>query len=179
MEYWTHQQWGVFVTVVAAGLLAALLAPVAVRVRADLVRRRRANTVVPRHRVPPRLAALYPPYAVPVIPGEVMPDGPQLIDEIEAHLAAGPGSLVSLREVGPGSVVPVEPVVDPDIAFAVGAAIDHALDAFRCAIEPSMRTARLWMLQGGETYARQELFAWHIKTDTGEWPMVVPRGVGA
>lgn len=175
MTHWTAQQWGVFVTVVAAGLLAALLAPVAVRVRADLARRRRRLDVSPRHyRVPAHLADLYPPYAVPVVPGETMPDGPQLIDEIEAHLAAGPGSLTSLREVGPGAVAAVEPPVDPDIAADVKAVLDAALESFRVGVEPSMRTARLWMLRGGETYARQELFAWHIGTGTGEYPMVVP-----
>lgn len=147
IEAWSQQQWGVFVAVLAAGLLAMLLAPVAVRVRADV-------------------------RAV----GAVMM--PLQADDVAEHLAAGPGSLVSLREVGPGSIAPAEHLVDDDIRAEIGSALDAALESFRVAVEPAMRTARLWTLRGGESYAENALRVWHIMEQTGEWPMVSD-GAGA
>jgi hypothetical protein len=171
---WEQQQWGVFVAVIAAGLLAAILAPVAARWRLHhpypAPPRPRGRHIAPRG-----LAALYPTNTLPVIPGAgPMPQAAELIDDIEAHLAAGPGSLTSLREVGPGAIAVVEPLVDLDVAADLGAALDAALEAFRVGTEPAMRTARRWMLQGGETYAAQALRRWHIEEITGEWPMVRP-----
>lgn len=160
IDAWTQQQWGVFVAVIAAGLLAALLAPVAVRARAD---------VAPR-----ALAARYPARALPVVPGVR-----ELLDEVSAHVAPGAGSLTSLREVGPGHIVAAEPLVDADIAEAVGAALDAALETFRVAVEPAMRRARLWTLQAGETYAENALRTWHILEITGEYPAVTPDGARA
>lgn len=150
MAEWTTSQWGVFTAVLAAGMLAALLAPVAVRVRTDY-----------------RLH-----HAYPVRPPAVRHSHTAMIDDVAEHVAPGPGSLTSLRQVGPGSVAAVEPLVDDDVAAEVGAALDAALDAFRVAVEPAMRTARLWTLRAGETYAENALRVWHIMEITGEYPMV-------
>jgi hypothetical protein len=159
IELWTSQQWGVFVTVLAAGLLAALL----VNIRAHLA----------RHVVPPHLAALYPAHALPVVPGLTRTDqDDELIGEIEAHLAAGPGSLTSLREVGPGHIAEPEPLVDADVRADLDAALSAALEAFRVAVEPAMRKARLWTLQAGETYAENALRTWHLLEQTAEYPIV-------
>lgn len=174
---WAPQQWGVFVTVLAAGLLAALLAGPVARVRAD-VRAKRWTPPRGRHIAPSWLTALYPATALPVVPGaDRTEQEAQMISEIEAHLAAGPGSLTSLREVGPGAVAAVEPLVDPDIAADVAAGLDAALEAFRIGVEPAMRTARRWLLQAGETYAAQALRAWHIEETTGEIPAGVMRSI--
>lgn len=173
IDAWTQQQWGVFVTVIAAGLLAALLAPVAVRTRAD-VRARRWTPSPGRHVAPRALAALYPARALPVVPGVR-----EFLDEVSAHVAPGAGSLTSLREVGPGHIVAAEPLVDADIAESVGAALDAALETFRVAVEPAMRTARLWMLRGGETYAENALRTWHLLEQTAEYPTVTPDGARA
>lgn len=171
MAEWTTSQWGVFTAVLAAGALAALLAgPVA------------------RARVGVRAWRLHHPYPAPAARGRkhremATPDEDQRLSvsptgevywsaDVAAHVAPGPGSLTSLRQVGPGSVAAVEPLVDDDVAAEVGAALDAALSAFRVAIEPAMRTARLWTLRGGETYAENALRVWHIMEITGEYPMV-------
>lgn len=169
IEAWSQQQWGVFVTVLAAGALAALLARPVARARIDLRAR------VGRHVVPSALAALYPPTALPVIPGAGRtPQEQQLIDDVAAHLAAGPGSLTSLREVGQGSIDPddIGDRADEEIRAEIGEAFDAALEAFRIAVEPAMRRARLWTLQGGETYAENALRVWHLIENTAEYPMV-------
>jgi hypothetical protein len=166
---WEQQQWGVFVAVIAAGLLAAVLAPPVARVRADY----RAARPKPRHVVPAHLAALYPRHALPVVPGLTRTDqDDELIGEIEAHLAAGPGSLLSLREVGPGHIAEPEPLVDADVRADLDAALSAALEAFRVAVEPAMRKARLWTLQAGETYAENALRTWHLLEQTAEYPIV-------
>lgn len=162
VEHWTPSQWGVFVAVVAAGVLAALLAPVAVRVRADV---RKA------HR-PARLRSQRDPLYLRIAdrPTDELPD-------VAEHVAPGPGSLATLREVGPGAIAPVEPLVDADIREALGEALDRAVLEFRTAVEPAMRKARLWTLQGGETYAVNALRTWHIMEITGEYPLVQSRGL--
>lgn len=152
IELWSQQQWGVFVAVVAAGLLAALLAPVAVRVRADY----RLHRPYPAPRPPRHAYAMLP-------------------DDVETHVAPGPGSLTSLRETV-GHIAEPEPLVDADVRADLDAALSAALESFRVAVEPAMRKARLWTLQAGETYAENALRTWHILEITGEYPMVVQRG---
>lgn len=149
LQHWSTGQWSVFALTVAIGLAGVAMAWAA--------RSAVTGWTAP---APMRFAAHAPAAALP---------------EIEAHLLPGPGSLASLREVGPGSVVPVEPIVDADVRADVGAALDAALEAFRIAVEPSMRRARLWTLQAGETYAQNAIRTWHIMEITAEWPTVGTR----
>lgn len=146
IEAWSQQQWGVFVTVLAAGLLAALLVNIRMRMLAEPAPTR----AVGRVRVDPTADVL-------------------------AHVAPGPGSLSSLREVGPGRITEPEPLVDADVRADLDAALSAALETFRVAVEPAMRTARLWTLQAGETYAENALRTWHIMEITSEHVLVAPR----
>jgi len=62
-------------------------------------------------------------------------------------------------------------------AVEVGPVLDAVLRDFRAAVEPAMRKARLWELQGqsshrGGAAARVQLDHWRIDTPTGEYRMV-------
>ncbi len=110
--------------------------------------------------------------------------------EIAEHLAPGPGSLTSLAEVEGHATERVE-LVDPEVARWFADAFDRpahtpgrdearevdeggALARFHAAIEPAMRTARLWRVRGeeGPGVGRRMLNDWRIGTETGEWPII-------
>lgn len=127
-------------------------------------------------------AELYPT----VNPIVVDPTGAELAE----HLAPGAGSLATLAEVGEGSLMRVE-LIDPEVACWFADAFDrpaHApgraeagtvdeggvLARFQVAIEPAMRTARLWRVRGeeGPGVGHRALNDWRINCPTGEWPLV-------
>jgi hypothetical protein len=116
--------------------------------------------------------------------------------EVLEHLAPGAGSLATLAEVGEGCLQRVE-LVDPEVARWFAEAFDrpaHApardeagvvdpggvLAQFQAAIEPIMRTVKLWEIQGrgnaGVESARQALDHWRMDYPTGGWPTVPPVG---
>lgn len=126
----------------------------------------------------------------------VDPTAELLPGDVAEHLAEGPGSLVSLQRVE-GSIVAAEPPVDPIVHGWFVEAFDRAahvparseaapldeggvMTRWHTAIEPLMRTARLWEIQGrgvnGHTSGRQLLDRWHVDTPTGGWPIVPPIG---
>ncbi len=120
--------------------------------------------------------------------------GPELAD-IAEHLAPGPGSLTSLAGVEGHATERVE-LIDPEVAQWFADAFDRPasnntitppdggqayddggiLTQFRAALEPAMRTARLWRARGeeGPGIGRRMLNDWRIDTPTGEWPHIVP-----
>lgn len=117
--------------------------------------------------------------------------------ELAEHLAAGPGSLTTLREVGPGRIVTADPPVDPEVARWFAEAFDRpahvpgrdeareldeggVMTRFQLAIEAPMRKAHLWELRGhaehgGLASRWAELDRWRINTPTGEYPIVTAR----
>jgi hypothetical protein len=115
------------------------------------------------------------------------------------HVAPGPGSLSSLAQVGAGSLITIThaDLVDPEIErrFAVvfdrrvrtldpgeegpAEAGDGIMPAFEAAIEPSMRKARLWLLQANaehrglaSAWAAVESLQMAILGPTGEYPIL-------
>jgi hypothetical protein len=165
---WTLNQWIMFVCFAIAGQAALGLIGITVRDR-------RA-----------RALAAGGPVAVTVDPTA----------EILAHLAPGPGSLATLAEVGEGSLTREEPptLVPADVRDALAFVFDRpayapsqneagvvddggALTRFQIAMEPIMRKARLWELQGHAQH-RGGASAWvaldHLRMDTptGEYALI-------
>jgi hypothetical protein len=122
----------------------------------------------------------------PATPLVVDPTGAELAE----HLAPGAGSLATLAEVGEGSLMRVE-LIDPEVARWFADAFDRpahspgrteagtadeggVLARFQVAIEPAMRTARLWRVRGeeGPGVGHRALNDWRINCPTGEWPLV-------
>lgn len=210
MQHWTHEQWIAFYGIVTAGCAALALLGLAVRsVRGWTAPAHGAyadSTVV--RRVDPRptlaLAAARGPRITDaqVLEHErrwraaVAWDRPT---EVLEHLAPGPGSLTDLAAAGPGELKRIvhADLIDPDVhawfveVFDRPAHTPHrdealeldeggALTRFRAALDPAMRKAHLWEIQGrghaGHDSARQILDHWRAGTDTGAWPVVVPIG---
>lgn len=104
----------------------------------------------------------------------------ELID-IAEHLAPGPGSLTTLAEAGEGSVIRItrDDLIDPTVAKWFDESFGRIVADFRTAVEPAMRTARLWEIQGRGHHgvlgaARAGLDHWRMECPTGEWPIVRP-----
>lgn len=136
------------------------------------------------------MALIAGPVAVPVIAVDPTAD-------VLAHVAPGPGSLTTLAEVGQGSLITIThaDLVDPEVAAwfvdvfdrpAHTPARDEArevddggvLTRFHIALEPAMRTARLWSMRGhaghGPTASRwADLDRWRIDCPTGEYPSLL------
>jgi hypothetical protein len=193
---WTAHQWGLFTSLTMIGLGLLLAAGVIVhrmrwnaaemaviRARWDAAQRgdndelRRLNDFGPA----PAMALVAGTVAMPLYANDPPHVDPTVeLLEVAAHVAPGPGSLTSLREVGPGALTAAEPAIDPEVAAWFDAALDPILDDFRAILEPAMRKARLWELrgyagQGAAPSARAALDAWRINTPTGEWPLVSAR----
>lgn len=133
------------------------------------------------------MALVAGPVAAPVI--TVDPTG-----DVLDHVAPGPGSLTTLAEVGEGCLIAIThaDLVDPEVAQWFVDALDRpvhipgrnearevdeggVLTRFHIAMEPAMRTARLWSMRGhadhGPTASRwADLDRWRIDCPTGEYP---------
>lgn len=132
--------------------------------------------------------------ATPLTPraliGHVDPTG-----ELFEHLAPGAGSLTTLAAVGEGSLTRAAPTVDADVAAWFAEAFDRPAHApgraeagvldeggvftrFHAALEPAMRKARLWELQGaslehgGSASHWATLAHWRIESPTGEYALI-------
>lgn len=135
-------------------------------------------------------------------PARILPAGPyveprtgELLDDITAHLAPGPGSLTSLRDTGEGQIVRVThaDIVAPEVEAAFAFVFDRpaysprcdeagiiddggVLTRFHIAIEAAMRKARLWEIQShadhrGAAGLWAQLDDWRIFSPTGELPI--------
>lgn len=106
------------------------------------------------------MALVAGPVAAPVV--TVDPTG-----DVLDHIAPGPGSLTTLAEVGEGRLITItrDDLVDPEVAQWFVDALDRpvhipgrdearvvdeggVLTRFHIAMEPAMRTARLWSIRG-------------------------------
>lgn len=140
------------------------------------------------HELPPPLPSVrtWVDVRADLYPLVVDPTGAELAE----HLAPGAGSLATLAEVGEGSLTRVE-LIDPEVARWFADAFDRpahdpgraeagtvdeggVLARFQVAIEPAMRTARLWRVRGkeGPGVGHRALNDWRINCPTGEWPLV-------
>lgn len=185
---WTQDQWIAFLAITTAGLSALGLAVLAARAV-----RSWAPTTVDLRRIAPRGYAVRPTVALAArrVPLPAWAFEPTVLE----HVAPGPGSLASLREVGPGTLVAGDPPVAPDVAAWFVEAFDRpahvptpteagtldeggVLTRFHAAMDAPMRTARLWLIRAeglnGHTSARQQLNEWRVNTPTGEYAMIAP-----
>lgn len=162
-EAWTNAQWIMFASFTVAGLAGVGLIATEIRRYREARRRIAAWRATSSHTIVMRLEA--PPRPVVVDPTA----------EILEHLAEGPGSLATLASVGEGSLTRAE-LVDADVKAWFAEVFDVVLDDFRTAMEPAMRTARLWELQGLGNHGAA-LARWRINTPTGEYPIVTPRAL--
>lgn len=194
MPHWTSEQWYAFTGILTAGLAAVALLAMAVRAVRGWTAPAHAYAVcgpAPR----PTLALAARRASVPTLqpaPLEVIRIDPLPADVAE-HVAPGPGSITSLLREEGHCAPRVDSAIDPDVRRWFAEAFDrpaHAplrdeagildeggvLTRFRAAVEPAMRTAHLWEIQGrgvnGHTSARQVLDRWRIDTPTGEYPLV-------
>lgn len=186
---WTQDQWYGFIGFTISGLAALALLAMAVRER----RRKREHAEVQRLMASWRAT---PSHAIVLRPAltsrrqYITTSAAAPIDIIE-HIAPGPGSLTSLAATGEGSLVRVE-LHDAEVVRWLADLFDRPahvplrdeaqevdegglLTQFHAAIEPAMRKARLWEIQGrgvaGVSSARMALDHWRIESPTGEYPL--------
>lgn len=191
---WTFDQWMMFGCFTVAGLAALGLVALVVR---DQLRRHRAererqaqvvSDILGRWQASAsRRAVLLPPATtMALVAGPVAQPlpahAPVVVDptaelvDIAEHLAPGPGSLTTLAEAGEGSVIRIthDDLIDPTVAKWFDESFGRIVADFRTAVEPAMRTARLWEIQGRGHHgvlgaARAGLDHWRMECPTGEW----------
>lgn len=203
---WTQDQWYGFIGFAISGLAALALIAMAVHER----RRRREHDEVDRllasWRAEPVHVWTTPARVLPTRPYVLRPvgalhhyDQPAMPLDVIEHIAPGPGSLASLAAAGEGSLTRVE-LHDAEVVQWMAELFDRPahvplrdeaqevdegglLTRFHAAIEPAMRKARLWEIQGrgvaGVSSARMALDHWRIESPTGEYPLLLAAAIGA
>lgn len=188
MQQWTPEQWAVFTVTIAAGVIAATLVAVLRRARWTPPALLRARGPAPRPTVvraqvrmtdaevdafKERWRAMYDS-GTPVA---------QWLDPMRADFTdPGIGALSSIQ------IMTVDPTLKTstelraetdawvnayaDLSFAMPETAQAAED-MRITLEPVLRKARRWLIQGGEGGAgRKGLADWRIGTATGEYPRI-------
>lgn len=178
MSQWTTGQWAVFAVTIVLGLGAIALAyfvrsavlgwtapaplrPVRREPTAAEMRRFRSNWLAARN-----------------APAHVLDStwsDPMAADFTDPGIGALPSILAV--DVDPTLRTSIEISAEEDAwinAYADLSGLmpetDAAREDMRVAIEPAMRTARLWLTRAGETGARAALAEWRMNTPTGEYP---------
>lgn len=196
---WTADQWIEFACFTAAGLAGLGLIALWIRDRRRGAVRTGAIAIDPTHPYAVHDCNLHadPVRAWRIEAGHIDVVPLYADDPVAEHLAAGPGSLTTLREQEERDTlirITHADLIDPEIAERFAFAFDRPAHApgrteasvideggimvrFEVALEPAMRTARLWLLQGqsehrGGASARAELDRWRINTPTGEYALV-------
>jgi hypothetical protein len=190
MQHWTPEQWGVFTATIAAGLIAAA-------VLAVLRRGRWAPPAAHRVRGPGPRPSLVLTQARPtsaeverfkVMWREIHANARQPMTVLDAtwvdpmkvdYTDPGIGALTSILAVESDPALRTAAEVDAEEDAWINAYADlaplmtetaAAVEAMRVALEPAMRTARLWRIRCEGGPARQALNDWRMDTPTCELP---------
>lgn len=197
MQHWTTGQWVVFGLTIVVALGAVTLAyvarsavlgwtaPAPMRIapsstpRPSLVLAER-RAIAARHAPAMAITAgwIEPARQVPIIVGDSPTALPVQHDPMTLDYSShGPGALRDLLEVVADPALKTSAEIAAEESAWINAyadlsgmmpETDKVRESMRVAIEPAMRTARLWLMRAGETGARAVLADWRINTDTGE-----------
>lgn len=168
MQQWTPEQWAVFTVTIAAGVIAATLVAVLRRARWAPPALLRARGPGPRPTVVRAVARA--PLAVRHDPMELDYTDPGIGALSSIQIMTVDPTLKTSTELRAETDAWVNAYAD--LSFAMPETAQAAED-MRITLEPVLRKARRWLIQGGEGGAgRKGLADWRIGTATGEYPRI-------
>jgi len=188
MQHWTPEQWGVFAVTIAAGVIAAALlyaarsavlgwtAPAPMR-RAEVVLTPRPSLMLTQARMTDAEIERFKERW-----NEAHANGrpaAEWLDPMRADFTdPGIGALASIQAIDADPQLRTAAELQAEEDDWINAYADltpmmpetaKAHEQMRVALEPAMRTAKLWRIRGEGSTARQWLNDWRMDTPTGEY----------